>query len=248
MKELFEYLKTLPPGLSIIGVILVPLGLIVFKWNVVEKIMKLFSKNKRTCGDCVLILFGIREKYEYHTRKLNHDLLKKQMTFAEQKLQEIVFFLAQSFNEDIKVLGDGMENSQKLKESALYCEALKNSLISVKDEIRRSFKENGFIELSDTEFSQYIKNKVTSMLMISRTYLKQHYIETDDTIVTLDHRFKKMDSYHRGKVEDITFQVFNKAKDLSRAAKVKRKDLDNSFTGEIDAFINGNPASKKQTC
>jgi len=240
MEEFFSYLKTLPPKISLAILGSFAIILILTKWSWMVKLLNLITGNKskkRTCGDCVLILFGIREKYDYQIRKLEHDLLKKQMTFTEQKLQEVIFYLAQSFNEDIKILGDDFKNYQKIRESALYCEALKNSLLLVKDELRRSFKDNGFLDLSETEFRQYIKNKVDTMITISRAYLKQHYAETEETIVTLDHRFKKIDSFHKSKIEDVASQIFTKAKDIVRIIENKKLELDESLKSEIDAFV-----------
>ena len=240
MQELFSYLKTLPPIISLVVLCIFVIILMFSKRETLKNMFNIINgtkRKKRTCGDCVLILFGIREKYDYQIRKLSNELLKKQMTFSEQKIQEVVFYLAQSFSEDIKILGNNFTNSQKLRESALYCEALKNSLLSVKDELRRSFKDNGFSDLSQTELQQYIKNKVDTLITIARAYLKHHYVETEETIVTLDFRFKKMDSCHKSKIEDIVSQMFNKAKDLVIIIENRRGELDKSLKSEIDAFV-----------
>ncbi len=243
MSELFKFLQKLPNSASVLVLFVALIILIVSKWDSIFKAIKWFSgkKNKkdRTCGDCVLILFGIREKYEYDRIRLDNDLLRSQMRFVEQKLQEIIFFLAQSFNDDIEKLIKKIENADKVKEAALYCEALKNSLLAVKDEIRRSFKENGFSFVSEVEFTQYVKEKTKTLLAISRTYLRQHYIETDSTIVTLNHRFEKMDNNHINKIEDYTFQIFTNAKDMQKDTAKKKKELSIALKKEIDSFVNG---------
>lgn len=241
MGEIFKYLQKLPPAASILAIILVIILLIIFKWESITKFIKLSKKSRksspRTCGDCVLILSGIREKYEYKARRLDTNLLRMQMKFAEQKIQEVIFFLSQSFNEDIKILGDGADHEKKALESSLYCEALKNGMLSVKDELRRSFKENGFGEFSENEFSYYVKSKTTTMLTIVRTYLNQHYIDSENTVVHLKERFEKMDKFHNQKFEGWAFDVFSNAKDLRDDTIQKKGGIEVNLKSEIDEFI-----------
>ncbi|MBD3170989.1 hypothetical protein GF326_00815, partial [Candidatus Bathyarchaeota archaeon] len=106
MGDLIKYLKELPPLLSVIALTIATVFMVVSKWDSISKLAKWIpgksvKQPKRTCGDCVLILLGIREKYEYKSRELDTSLLRNQMKFAEQKIQEIIFFLSQSFSDDI---------------------------------------------------------------------------------------------------------------------------------------------------
>ena len=242
MSELFKYLQKLSPSTSIIALLIALVVLIVSKWDSISKFIKwILGKSsklrKRTCGDCVLILFGIREKYEHEIRHLDTSLLRQQMKFGEQKIQEAIFFLSQSFADDIKILGDGAEYEKKAVQSALYCEALKNGMLSVKDELRRSFKENGFGAFSEIEFSHYVKDKTKIMLTIVRSYLNQHYIDGDGTIVHLKERFERMDESGLRKFEGWSFEVFTSAKDLIEEHRVKKERLTEEFRSEIDKFV-----------
>jgi len=242
MNELFKYLQKLPSAVSIIALFLALMFLIISKWDLIIKSVKLLKngknkKSKRTCGDCVLLLFGIREKYEYENRRLDNNLLRMQMKFAEQKIQEVIFFLSQDFVDDIKIYGEGKEQEEKSIQSAMYCEALKNSLLSVKDEIRRSFKENGFGQFSEGEYTHYVKDKTKIMITMIRSYLNQHYVDTDSTIVHLKKRFDKMDEKYGRQFESWTFEIFTNAKDLQDETVKKKEKLQENLKKEIDNFI-----------
>ena len=248
MSELWKYLQKLPPSMSLIVLLFAVILVFISKWETIVKISKSMSGkvpiSKRTCGDCILILFGIREKYEYSRRQIDTDLLRHQMKFAEQKIQEAIFFLAQSFNDDIRVSGNEASSSRKVTESALYCEALKNGMLSLKDELRRSFKENGFASFSEGEYTQYVKDKTKILLTTVRSYLNQHYVETDETVIKLRDRFEKMDKFHISKFEGWVFEVFSNAKDLGEETIKNKRNLENKFRADIDKFVNeGRPSN-----
>ena len=242
MSDLFKYLQKLPPMMSVFVLLIAILALVISKWEPIVKSIKWMlgkpsKPKKRTCGDCVLLLFGIREKYEYEIRRLETNLLRMQMKFSEQKIQEVIWFLSQSFSDDIRVLGEGVEHEKKATQSSLYCEALKNGLLSVKDELRRSFKENGFGQFSESEFGHYVKDKSKTMLTMVRSYLNQHYVDGEGTIVHLKERFERMDESHLQKFDNWAFEVFTNAKDLNEEFTKKKSELTERLKSEIDDFV-----------
>ena len=176
MNKLIELLAGLPPYAAIlIAMFFSIIMLLTNVGKIIEflkfAILRIHKKHKRGCGDCLIILFSIREKYEFLRRGMINDIAKGQMQFAEKKLQEILFFLIQSFSNDIRLLGKESSNEIKVMESALYCEALKNGMLVAKNEIRRSFKENGFYDASGAAYTNYIKNQTHSLISIVRSYL-----------------------------------------------------------------------------
>ena len=249
MTELFKYIKGLSPTTSIIILIITMIIVVFSKITTIVKIFKWFfikNNNKNiSCGNCALILLGIREKFEYESKKINNDLLRLQMTFVEQKIQEAIFFLSQSFSEDILILSKEDDVDRKVMESALYCEALKNSMLSIKNEIRRSFKENGFSLFSETELSYYVKTKTKSLITIIRAYLNQYYVDNEKTIVHLKKRFEKMDKLHMDKFEGWVFEIFTNAKDIYLYTKKKKEDINDQLKLEIDNFVSRNSKTEK---
>jgi len=241
MNELFKYLQKLSPGAAVVILILAIVLMAISKWNSIVKLIKwVFGKTgskKRTCGDCVLILFGIREKYEYEIKVVDTNVLRQQMKFSEQKIQEVIFFLSQSFGDDVKILGKEGDYEIRVREIALYCEALKNSMLAAKDELRRSFKENGFQTLSENEFTHYVKGKTKTILTIVRSYLNHHYVDNDSTIVHLRERFENMDNNHMHKFEEWSFDVFTNAKDLINDSNDKKSSINDNLKRSIDNFV-----------
>jgi hypothetical protein len=252
VQGVINYIKTLPPYASIIILALVIILILASKItsiiNLIKWMMGKKPLKKRTCGDCALIIFRIREIYEYGTKKLKDDLMKNQMRFAEQKLQEVMFFLIGSYNEDIKLYGDDATDSRKATETAFYCECLKNAILLVKDEVRRSFKDGDILELSEREYVQYVKDKTKALLMTARTYLRQYMIQTNESIVKLSKRFDRLDDQHYSKFETWTFEVFTNAKDMIYEAEDKKKVLENNFKKEIDEFIKTGKADSDLAC
>jgi hypothetical protein len=206
--------------------------------DVIELLNWIFKRRlNRSCGDCLLIMFGIREKYELESNRIQHNILKSQMCYFEQKSQEVLLWLTQSFQDDIEILGKDKPGCMKVIQFGNYQESLKNAMEAVKTEFRRSCKENGFVELSDNEFSTYVKSKTKTLISIAKSYLSTYYTQTEETIVTLKYRFEKLD-YNR--LTDLSFDIFGYAKSIIKESESKEQELKEKFKTEIDLFVNKN--------
>lgn len=196
------------------------------------------SGPKRSCGDCVLIMMGEREKYEIKMRRAYDGILKKQMTFAEQKIIEIQEILIEMY---ANLYGKKKQNDQDSSpdsesvQNKLFYGLLRDALINVKDELRRSFKENGFFEHSGTEFSIYVKDKVKVVTNRLSQYMRNLYptskmtVETTELVDNIDHAAPK--------IEDIMFEIFTKAKEVKLDAEQLEKQLRTEFSEWIDKFV-----------
>jgi len=192
------------------------------------------KKTARTCGDCILILFGIREKYESESLREEKNILRSQMSYFEQKSHEITQWLIQSFQNDLNRLGKDKPQALKISQLGNYQEALKNSMVMVKDEVRRSFKENGLANMDEIEFSNYIKSKVKNLICTSQTYLSTFYFQTSQTIVDLKTRYENLDV---AKVTEYAFDIFGNARTIARETLEREVLLKENFKKEIDSFI-----------
>ena len=128
---------------------------------------------KRSCGDCILLLMGEREKYEFQIEHVSNKVLKTQMNFVEQKLTEIQTTFMQRI---IDAIHDHViKNPDAVNESVQYklvYGLLKDIMISIKDENRRSLKENGFYYLDNTDFMNFISDKTTSINSILVQFIR----------------------------------------------------------------------------
>ena len=239
MEEFLGWITKLEVPVVIWLLVLLIIILLLLRIQGLTDIVKLLFKNRngRKCGDCILILFGMSEKYHTDSQEIKTNILRCQMSYFEQKIQEITLWLVQSFQDDLAILGNGKSPSLKVSQFSSYQEALKNSMSAVKNEIRKAFKENGFSHMSEVDFENYVKSKLNTLISISQTYLSTYYAQTDETIVTLKYRYDKLD--HK-RLYDVCFDIFEKARSIELDAAEKSKLLKSNFKTDIDNFTSGN--------
>jgi hypothetical protein len=139
------------------------------------------------------LLFGEREKLELNIRKERDKILKSQMTFAEQKLIEtqniLLNAMASMIHSSVKA------NSSQVDEAVQYKLSyglLRDTLGSVKDEIRRSFKAGEFYDMSGAEFSLFIKERASTLIFMMTAYIRNIFpdrggvIETSEIITSIE--------------------------------------------------------------
>lgn len=191
------------------------------------------SRKKNSCGECVLFLFAKAKKHESDRNLILDRVLKDQMNAAEQKIIQFQLMLFQNYISDLNKVEPKISSQEQEKQYSLYCETLKNAMYNVKDEIRRSFKENGFHELSGIEYSKYVKEKAVTLTSIAKTYMIDHYPRRGMAI-ELSHRFLKLDLRF---IEDSVFELYNKSKKIVLDAQAKIDELDNQFKKDIDNYV-----------
>ena len=239
MEDLFSWLSKFTPTSSAFILFVILIIVLLVRFKDIFAFVKWVTKRSpaRSCGDCILIMFGIREKYETESEQISHSILRLQMSYFEQKIQELLLWLVQSYQDDLELLGKDKPGEIKAQQFGYYQEAIKCALLAVKDEMRKAFKENGFIEFSDNEFSIYVKSKLRTLISIAKSYLTTYYFQNTDTIVTLKYRFEKLDFNH---LNDLAFDVFGYARNIVKEMKLKESEIKENFKKEIDVFIEKN--------
>lgn len=204
-----------------------------FGWSVIS-----FGRSKqRSCGDCVLLLMSKRERLEFQREFVLNRVLKEQMNFAEQKMLEIESLFLSGFRGLLsKKRKSETTPAEENKQYRLYQGVFGMAMMSVKDEIRRSFKENGFETLSGVEFSSYVKNKVGTLISIAHDHIQNMY-PYEGMIVSSNDRQGLIDE-NLSKIEDICFDIYVKAKEIKITSRRKIEKLDKEFAEELDEFIN----------
>lgn len=201
---------------------------------------------KRSCADCIMLILGKRTIFEstYHT--LLSRILRDQMTYAEHKIQEAKYFLLQSYQTDIEYFRHGDPDLiRENKEYIIYQETISNALENVKDEIRRSFRENGFHTLEDSEFKSYVKERIQTLITIVRDYLRRTY-PTSGMIVPLSDRFKKLDTRGIDEIEAIISDLYVNAKNVRSKIEDEIKSLESCFISDIDSLVGDKNAIVQQ--
>lgn len=190
---------------------------------------------KRSCGDCILLLMAGREKYEIRIRRAHDRIMKTQMTFAEQKLIEIQTRISNNvsykINESIKDKSTTVEELVQYK--LIHC-LLKESLLNIKDEIRRSFKDNGFNNLKGSEFSWYVKERTQVISSMLTQYMKNIYPDRGGVL-----RLSKiLESTENETIflSGIINDIYSYAREVRIETDERIKDMQKEFSIWIDKF------------
>lgn len=237
---MLDMILALPPIVWIIIVAIVAILLIVLSlWGKVEirfgNTSIGFGKPKRkNCKDCLLLTFSKRDEFEIKRRKLENSILKNQMNFAEHRLDSIQFDLCQDYREHLRSKRtENFDIQEEHKESVLYEEIVKQSLSITLDEIRRSFKENGFHQLRGVEFQTYVKTKAQDLINRARSYLVMRYPSVG-MIISVDERMGRLDI---SRMEDICFDIYVNAKEVRVRVENEIAELEREFIAKIHERI-----------
>jgi hypothetical protein len=151
---------------------------------------------------------------------LKDGILRDQMNYAEQKIHEVTYCLNTSYRDDLikaRPFNVGADMIRENKEYLIYQEALACALSLVKNELRRSFKENGFYDLGPNEFTDYVSGRTKLFINITREYLVMRY-PTEGMIISIRDRFSRAPEAF---LEVVTTDVYLKAKQIKNTAELK---------------------------
>ena len=173
MEPLLKFLLTLEPWTFVVSIIVVTIGIILvctfgsLKVNVFNKVIQLGKKKHRSCTDCMMITDAERKKLMVIVDKLQRGIMKKQMDYAEDRLI------------DIKELLLGKVLVTHVARTFVF-DVISCILMSLKDEIRRSIKNNGFFTCSESDFNDYIVNRNHIFNEIIRKNMNVHDVGFKD--------------------------------------------------------------------
>ncbi len=192
---------------------------------------------KRTCGDCILLLMGEREKFELKMRRETNKVLKTQMTFAEQKIMEIQSRILTNMTEAVH---DSIENKDtNVEESVQYkliYGLIKDALLHIKDEVRRSYKDNGFYEINGSEFSWYVKERTQTITSMLNQYIRNIYPDRGGVLKL--HKVLKVIEKESTFLSGIINDIYSYAREVRLECDTKVEDIRAQFGQWVDDFIN----------
>lgn len=244
MAEILEWLfstQPLPIAITVVVLLLAFLFLLKFdKFRTFVKIPKKKKKVKRSCSDCMIISFHRWINYMEEVQSIKNNIIDVQERFAEEKIKEITIKLQLDYKSHQMDIRSDEENQnpdleEEQKEYILYEEALHNAFRLVKEEILRTFLENGFHELSGERFSLYVKNKTKDLIRIGKQYMLTKY-PPHGMKISLESRFDRLDEKY---IEDVTFDVYVNAKSIRNNAEYKIEKIKEDFKKDQEEFISG---------
>lgn len=239
---MWEWLAALPmawqvllPILVLVVIVIVSIwGNAIFRWG--RRSVR-FGKQSRSCIRCRQLMTTKTYKYKTDRELVRRAILRDQMNYAEMKVHEIFLSLCRSYRETLvnfRQPESEIDITREHKEYLIYQESLANSMIMVKNELRRSFKENGFSEMSAVEYTHYCKEKTKALITLSREYLMGRY-PFETMIVPLQYRFEQL---HVDEMETVVFNIMDRAKEVYLDAQEKLDKLDKQFDIEMEKLGN----------
>jgi len=199
-------------------------------------------KKKRVkipCASCIQITFSKREKMETKREIIENKILKDQMNFVETKLSELNTLCINNYSKllsDFRV-DDSDEPGNEIIQSRLYWGVLFEALEKlVKDELRRSFKENGFYEVGGVEFQQFVKNRSMNIVSILTYHIRNAYPPKGlGMIIDQEYILNFLENIS-SKIEDIAFDIYIEAKRIKKVALDEINKIETSFYKEMDEY------------
>jgi hypothetical protein len=105
--------------------------------------------------------------------------------------------------------------------------------IQMKDEIRRSIKENGFYELNSNDYTQYVKNQTKVLISIFRKHIINLYPPDENRIIISMADVLQYIDEKEGIFEDVFLEIYNEAKKIKNQDDEYINDIDDKFEKEI---------------
>jgi len=251
---MWDYLSKLHPLLpysfiiiTIIAIVIIALkGRLIVKWgkstigigNNTEKPISTLNSSeikpidtaifekKRSCSDCLHIVTSEYDKYNFNKFNRDAKILNYRMNYTEEKLTEIEDDITKLFELRLDKHADEKEAYLEI-ESKLFYGLFKEALSCVKKEIRRSCKDNGFCELSDLEFSNFITDKVKVVISILIRELKNIY-PPYGTLVPVDHIIQDIE-FIKDNIRENLNEIFVYAKQVIQDNEKEIKELKEKY-------------------
>jgi hypothetical protein len=208
-----------------------------------EWLGKLFAgrRLKRSCKDCMTMLVNMRERANFERDKLSSNILKGQMVFAEQKIGEVEMLAIREFDvlwaANKSRLG-GVDDvvGELLKQQRLFICVLRETLAIIRDEVRRSYKENGFCDLDEKGMQAYVRNRNKVIQTIMFEHFRSVYPPAETMVVHPDELVTVFNKISQP-VSEIINEMYLQAADHRRSIQAKINKIDSAFQAELSAMM-----------
>lgn len=234
--------KIVIPLLVLVSTVIIALwGGLTIQWG--KKTIRLGTNRKgRSCMDCSRYVRITQTKVDRKICTIENKKLKDKMNYSEQRLLGLQSLIVQMYSQLVHSKGvspgdlSGLPLDVKESQECNLFEARLGQLIHlIKDELRRSFKENGFHELSEIELSVYIQDQIKTILAMTDNYLGANYPR--QMIISLDEVKDVLHSL-RHDVRDAIEDTYRRAKEVEIESEHKITMLETEYETDITTFIN----------
>ena len=109
--------------------------------------------------------------------------------------------------------------------------------VQMRDEFRRSFKENGFYNLEGAEFTQYVKNQSKILFSMFKNSIINLYPDNRKEIkVSMDNIIDYIEKNNQS-FDDLVYEIYDTVKKIKLEKDKELELIDIEFEKDIDDFI-----------
>jgi hypothetical protein len=169
-----------------------------------------------------------RVAHEIRHEQIRSGILRDKMVFAEGLLDSWRCL----FLDGYKDLIDSGDEDQKNVEYKMVDGTFNSALYEIKDELRRSFKENGFDTLDSLEFSKFCAGKSLFVINRLRSIIKAVYpfrgvlVSAEELLDLVDER--------KDRIKEDCLRMYSTAILIQGTADRELKDLDIDFHKKLE--------------
>lgn len=105
----------------------------------------------------------------------------------------------------------------------------------IKNEIRRSFKENGFHELSEDGFKIYLRNRFKILVSIINQQIINSYPKNVGMVVSQEEILNQINDLNNN-INNIIIEIYSEAKKIKLNSDLEIKEIEDQFFKEMKEF------------
>lgn len=105
----------------------------------------------------------------------------------------------------------------------------------IKNEIRRSFKENGFHELSEDGFKIYLQNRFKILVSIINQQIINSYPKNVGMVVSQEEILNQINDLNNN-INNIIIEIYSEAKKIKQNSDLEIKEIEDQFFKEMKEF------------
>lgn len=188
--------------------------------------------------DCVhnkdiILLIHESNKIQYEKLYILHvEQLRDQMNYAEQKSDEIKYYMLSLY---LKLLEDkGITGIVGSLSTNCYRLLLKDIVNEILKDVRQAFRENHFIDMNEISFNRYAADKFEFIKSRTSELLNQNYFYEE--VITREELYT-YNIKNIEKIRELIFQVFMHAKEVAINYKQKERELDEKLQKLLEKYF-----------
>ena len=206
--------------------------------------IKLFmgtKKNEKSVKDDIYLIDKIKSiicEYKKEIIDLKYDTLRRQLTFAEEKVNDIKSLMSETYSGLLKLKlpidqQEYVKSHEQYKNYQMLIKiALNECIITL---MKKSFKENHLDEMVSIEWGNYIKHKTDTGIQHISEFLDLMY---GNSFIVTRQELSEANNKHVEEFYKLVKNVFENGKEIQIKNNKKSEQLKDEMDKKIEELIN----------